>query len=91
MKFKKRDLLSMLRSDESVLIKIQDEISDHLRWSVAHDVVFQDRITGRYFRSYYSEGATESQDESPWQWDPEEIECDEVRPVEKVVIVYEPI
>lgn len=46
-----------------------DEIYDHTRWSVLHECVFKAPDDGKFYRVYYSVGATESQDERPWQYD----------------------
>lgn len=54
---------------------IFDEIVDTSRWSVHHRCIFEDG--GKFYQAYYSEGATEMQDESPWEYD-NEIQCDEV-------------
>ncbi len=62
-----------------------DEICDHRRWSVGHYVIF--RYEGRLWRTNYSVGATESQDETPWQYD-EEVVCHEVEEYEKTVKGY---
>lgn len=67
---------------------ISDEIIGHGRWSVHHEHIFE--FEGKFYRTTYSIGATESQDESPYDYEPDEIECEEVFPVEKVVFVYEP-
>lgn len=68
---------------------ISDEIYDTSRWSVHHELIFKN--LGKFYRTSYSRGATEYQDESPFEHDGDEIECDEVRPVERTVIVYEPV
>ena len=68
---------------------IQNEITGHGRWTIDHNIVFS--YGDKYYMTDYSVGATESQDESPWQYDPAEIECIEVRPVEKTVITYEKV
>jgi hypothetical protein len=54
---------------------IVDNIVDTTRWSVIHEIVFADK--GKFFRTTYSEGATEMQYERPWEYE-DEIECEEV-------------
>ena len=68
---------------------IQETIIDHSRWSVLYERVFE--YEGKFYCTHYSVGATEQQDESPYEYEPDEIECQEVKPVEKLVIVYEVI
>lgn len=54
---------------------IVDNIIGTTRWSIVHEIVFADK--GKFYMTTYSEGATECQDESPWEYD-DEIECAEV-------------
>lgn len=68
---------------------VEDEILDTTRWSVISTRVYKDLDTGRFWRTTYSTGATECQDERAYEYDGDEIEFEEVFPVEKVVIVYE--
>lgn len=64
---------------------ILDEIEDTSRWSVHHRIVFE--YDGKFYETYYSEGATEMQDERPWEYD-EEVECDEVELKEVKVVKW---
>lgn len=66
---------------------ISDRITGHRRWSIDHERIFEN--DGKFYKTNYSVGATESQDESPYENSPDEIECSEVRSVEKTVTVYE--
>lgn len=66
---------------------IEDKLVGHSRWSLIYERIFE--WEGRFYKTQYRTGATESQDESPYEYDPDEIECPEVFPVEKVVTVYE--
>ena len=52
-----------------------DEITDTSRWSIHHRIIFA--YQGRFYETYYSEGATEMQDESPWEYD-NQVDCYEV-------------
>ena len=54
---------------------IFDEMTDVSRWSIHHRIVFEDG--GKFYSAHYSEGATESQDERPWEYDGD-VECSEV-------------
>jgi hypothetical protein len=61
---------------------IEDRVIDTSRWSVHHEIIFLD--DGKYYRTWYSIGATEQQDE--WPWDHEkEVKCYEV--VQRIVEV----
>lgn len=54
---------------------IVDKIIDTTRWSIVHEIVFKDN--GKFYQTTYSEGATEMQLESPWEYE-NEVECIEV-------------
>ncbi|OAJ75188.1 hypothetical protein AYJ08_05865 [Brevibacillus sp. SKDU10] len=68
---------------------ISDQIVDQSRWSVYHDIIFK-WIDGKYYSTGYSVGATECQDERPWEYE-SEVECVEVHQVEKLVKVWEAV
>ena len=63
------------------------QIVGHRRWSVVSMRIFEHE--GRFYKTVYSEGATESQDERPYEYEGDEIECPEVFPKQHTVIVYE--
>jgi hypothetical protein len=68
---------------------VERKIIDHSRWSVTYSEVFEHE--GKFYLTSYSVGATESQDESPYQYDGEDIECNEVKKVSKVCNVWETV
>ena len=59
------------------------------RWSIYYKMVFS--YDGKYFMTKYSRGATEMQDEEPFEYDGDEIDCIEVEPRELLVIKYFPV
>ena len=67
---------------------IEDNIIDTTRWSIVHEIVFEDY--GKFYMTTYSEGATECQDERPWEYD-DEIECTEVELKEVKVKKWIPV
>ena len=67
---------------------IVDRIVDTTRWSVVHEIVFEDN--GKFYQTTYSEGATEMQDERPWEYD-DEVECTEVELREVKVKKWMPV
>jgi len=86
MKFSKEFLLEeVLDSDK----EISCEIIDTRRWSIDYYLVF--KHDEKFYGVSFSRGATEQQDERPFEYEPNEIECQELRAVEKTVIVYEPV
>lgn len=86
MKFPRERMLAVLWEDEGVILS--DKVTDNSRWSIHHELIFQ--LDGKTYQTTYSVGATESQDERPWDYD-DEVTCTEVRPVRKEVVVWEPV
>jgi len=81
MKFSKEFLLEEVLDSEKV---VKHEIVGKRRWSVDYWAVFKHE--GKFYGT--SVGATERQDESPYEYAPDEIECPEVFPVHQLVIEY---
>ena len=70
--FKKEFLLDELNLPECA---IEDKVTSVSRWSVNHSIIFEH--DGKFYRTTYSCGATEYQDE--WAWDYEDtVTCVEV-------------
>lgn len=61
---------------------IKDTIVDTSRWSEIHEIVFAH--DGKFYETSYSQGLTEMQDESPWEYE-NEVECYEVELKEVMV------
>jgi hypothetical protein len=83
----KQVALDVLDGDKSQGEVILDEIIDHRRWSVVHRVIF--KVGNRFLEGRYSRGATENQDEQPWEYggDPK---FTEVEPYQATVTLYRP-
>ena len=67
---------------------ILDEITDTSRWSIHHRIIFGDN--GKFYETHYSEGATEAQDERPWEYE-DEVTCTEVELKEVKVKKWVPV
>jgi hypothetical protein len=67
---------------------ISNEIVGHGRWSVTHRCIFD--FEGKYYSTSYSVGATEMQDEEPYEYATDPIECREVVKEEYTAIRYVP-
>ena len=87
--FARQEMIDMLDGDKEFGTIIEDNIIDHRRWSVDHEIIFE--RGGRFYAAVYSVGATESQDESPWQYDEDMIECTEVHKTTKTIEVWAPL
>ena len=86
-KFPRKRALSILyRGDDAYKI-VRNTLEDSTRWSLCYDLVIQNTADSRFWNAGYRQGATESQDEGPWEGDTE-VTFTEVFPVEKVVIEY---
>jgi len=88
-KFKKELLCDVLDGYAEGAEKISDEIIDQGRWSTHHWLVF--RLEEKIWGVSYSHGSTEQQDESPFEYDDDEIECSQLKAVEKTVVEYVPV
>lgn len=87
--FKKEDLINLVdEGGAKGLVRIEDRIVSTARWSINHRMVFREEASGKFYEATYSRGATEQQDESPFEYEDDLVECEEVHPVEKVVTVY---
>lgn len=78
MEFMRDVMQSIANEDTDEFIKVEDEIIDHTRWSVVHEMIFQQISTGKFYRSHYNRGATEMQDERPYEYDGDIIACEQV-------------
>lgn len=86
--FKKEFLIDVLGGCADGAKKVSDEIIDQRRWSTDHWMVFE--CDSSFWGVSYSHGSTESQDERPFEYEDDDIECQELVKVEKTVTVYEP-
>lgn len=67
---------------------IVDTIVGTTRWAIVHEIIFEDK--GKFYQTRYLEGATELQDEIPWEHD-NLIECTEVELREVKVKKWMPV
>lgn len=65
---------------------IVNEVVDTSRWSTIYEMIFS--YGGEYFRTSYSVAATECQDERPYEYEGDNIECTQVWPKEVMVTKY---
>ena len=77
----------IVNGEDSNFITIEDRIVGTRRWSVVYEIVVQRKTDGKYFKDGYRRGATESQDESPYEYS--EPNFTEVFPVTKTCVDYE--
>jgi len=71
-----------LKDEDVINSAVHNTITGHSRlkywygWSIQHSIIFKWK-DGKFYRAHYSTGATEMQDESPWEYY-DEVECTEV-------------
>lgn len=75
----------MLEVLDSGVDVVSDETVGNSRWSIQHKLIF--KREGKLYSCSYQVGATEQQDESPWEYQPE-VQCTEVEPYEKTIVAY---
>lgn len=88
-KFTKTYLIDELKlpyGNKDKVVVIEDTLTYSSRWSIGHELIFRlpDQKEDEGWQVSYSIGATECQDESPWEYE-DEIKGTLVRLVEKVV------
>lgn len=92
-KFDKETLRDMVFGDfDPEEYKVQEnEFVGTTRWSILYSLVFTELSTNKSYMTSYSVGATECQDESPFEYDDDEITCTEVYPREVTVVKWTPV
>jgi len=86
--FPKEELLALVWGDDPPgYEKIEEQQAGTGRWSSYHSLVF--RYEGELWRTHYSVGLTESQDQEPFEYD--EPVAYRVEPYEVTVTKYRPI
>lgn len=86
--FTKEFMQDTVYGDNDVEV-VYDKIIDQTRWSVVHEAVFKSE--GSFYLTNYNVGATESQDESAYEYDDDGVKCTLVEPIEVKIIEYKPV
>lgn len=70
---------------------VSDTICGKSRWSIKFELIFTEpgQEEGTAWRLVYSQGATESQDEVPFQYSDATVQAKRVRLVSRAVEIYE--
>lgn len=89
MNISQEDGRSIIYEDHEDWSTIETEIVDTRRWSIDYSGIFKHIPTQKFYRLYWSVGATEQQDESPFEYDnPDPIE---VHQLEKTILVWKDV
>jgi hypothetical protein len=75
--------ISVLRNLDLPGAAIEDRIVSRSRWSIEHEIIFE--YNSQCYRANYRCGATEYQDENPWDLE-DFVDC---VPVKKVPVMVE--
>ena len=81
----KQEALDILYEENQESEIVVNKITGVSRWSIHHYLVFS--MDGKLWEAFYQVGATEQQDESPWEYE-KEVKCFEVEAYEKTVTDY---
>lgn len=54
---------------DNAYVVLEDNIVENTRWSILHEVIVHCKPENSFWRGHYSVGATEYQDEQPWEYD----------------------
>ena len=68
---------------------VSERIIETRRWVTVYERIFE--YEGKTYKTIYEVGATEQQDQAPYEYEKNEIECPEVEPFKKTVIAYREI
>lgn len=68
MKFNKDEMLAILEEDDNANAEIiANKIVNHSRWYIIYELIF--KKDGKFYQTVYSIGATEQQDEGPFEYE----------------------
>lgn len=83
MKFNKQFLIDKNETGDYV----ETGYTSKSRWALNYFGIFSHE--GKFYRTTWQQGATEYQEQQPYEYDDAEVECPEVVPVQKTITVYE--
>jgi hypothetical protein len=83
MKLTKEEGRQLLWDDLEDWEKVEEKICDTTRWSIVYRGIFKNLTSYKYYCVYWSVGATEQQDEQPFEYDDPELV--EVEPYDKLI------
>ena len=80
MKLSEKDARDIVYDDHEDWHKVEEELVDTSRWSIMYEGVFLHKPSNKYYSLDWSVGATEQQDERPFEYC-KEVEATEVKQV----------
>jgi hypothetical protein len=88
--FPKQYLMDVLNGDVEGCSIEYDEIVDHGRWTLHHEMIFKD-VDGLFYETNYDIGATEYQDERPFENADDLVKCVQVHQVPETTMVWKAV
>jgi len=88
MKLTSEEARDIVCEDTSTWQLVEEDFIDNTRWSIIYCAIHRHLESGKCYEFNYSVGATECQDESPYEFE-DEVIVKEVHQVEKTVLVWE--
>jgi hypothetical protein len=87
LKFTPREGREIVWGDDERFVTISNEIVDTRRWTLTKRLIVKRVSDGKFFETFYSKGATEMQEEKPFEYD-KEAEFNEVKEIQKTITDY---
>ena len=87
LKLSVEDARNAVWDDHEDFEPVEEKIVDTSRWSIHYEKIMKHVPSGKLFRAYYSRGATECQEERPFEYE-DEVEFVEVRAYDEPTIIY---
>ncbi len=84
--FQKEWLQDLVDGEHEDVKVVRDEIFQTRRWSTDYEIIFE--FNKKLYWTTYSRGSTEMQDESPFENEPDEIECHEMERFLTTIVDY---
>jgi len=85
MKVSVEEARNIVYDDNEKFEKIEESIESTSRWSIYKTGIFEHLLTNKFYEISWSVGATESQDERPFEYETNDIELYEVEKKEVLV------
>ena len=87
MLFKKEFLVGVVWKSNKEVKVLETKTISQTRWTNVHRLIFE--YQGKLYETHYETGATEQQEVSPYEYEDDEINCEEVVEKQVMITVYE--
>lgn len=90
MRLTPKEARSIIFDDNDEWEEIEQNIVDTSRWSIHKEGIFLNKKENKHYLFEWSVGATECQDELPYEYD-EEVIPKEMKQTQKTIWIWEPV